>query len=543
MSRALAVAFILTLALPAPALAGRWAVGLERGARKDAVAARVARATGGQVSTLAPFALVVQARSARGVASLRGVSFVERLDRSRRLAFTPTDPLLKRQWYVGAIRAFDAWPQRPSLFTTKVAIIDSGIDASHPELENRIADARSFVDNEPRKDSFGHGTFVAGIISAGLNNGSGIAGIAFSSRLLVAKVVRADGTISPEHEARAIRWAVDAGAQVINLSLAALRDPLDGRNDLYSPLEASAIEYAVRRGVVVVAAVGNGDGAPRLPWRYASYPAALPHVIGVGAMARDGSVPDFSNRDPVYTDLAAPGEQIFSTVPRALAGEKPCPDDGYSWCGREELRRGEGTSFAAAQVSAAAALVLAERPTLAPEQVRALLERNAADLTPASGCKRCRAGRDELSGWGLVDVAAAVRMSGAAPPVDDLEPNDYPGSRAAAILGRSSTIHATIDYWDDPTDVYRVFLRKRQRLFMKVEGLSASSASLAVWQPGIRKIAPRLFVPPGKPLRRVAITRSARRLPIRAGKRGWHFVEVKAEFPAFSQYTLTLSKR
>ena len=544
MTRALAAVSIAALALPATALAGRWAVGLERGVPADEVAARVARVTGGDVSPLAPFALVVQAPSARGVGSLRGVSYVERLDRSRRLAFAPNDPLVKRQWYVNSIRAFDAWVQRPTLYTTKVAIIDSGIDGSHPEFENRIADAVSFVDSNPRKDSFGHGTFVAGIIAAALNNGTGIAGVAFPSRLLVAKVVRADGTISPEDEARAIRWAVDEGAQVINLSVAALRDPLNPRNDLFSPLEASAIEYAVRKGAVVVAAVGNGDGAPVTPWRYASYPAALPHVIGVGAVTRDGSVPEFSNRDEVHIDLAAPGDEIFSTVPRAFPGEKQaCAEDGYSPCGPEELRRGQGTSFAAAQVSAAAALLLAERPTLAPEQVAALLERSATDLTPATGCKRCSEGRDELSGWGFLDVAGAVRQIAAAPPVDDLEPNDDAGRRSAALFGRSNTIYATIDYWDDPADVYRVFLRKRQRLFLKLQGLPAGSATLALWRPGTREIEPPVFVSPRKPIRRVAVRGSVRRLAFRARKRGWHYVEIKAALPAFSQYTLVLSKR
>ena len=101
-----------------------------------------------------------------------------------------------------------------------------------------------------------------------------------------------------------------------------------------------------------MAAVGNGDQAPRLPWPYASYPAALPHVLGVSALARDGSVPIFSNRDRIFNDLAAPGEDIFSTLPRSLTDDQPaCELQGYSDCGPEEFRRAEGTSFAAPQVS------------------------------------------------------------------------------------------------------------------------------------------------------------------------------------------------
>ena len=87
----------------------------------------------------------------------------------------------------------------------------------------------------------------------------------------------------------------------------------------------------------MVAAVGNGEGAPKLPWRYASYPAALPHVIGVGAAAQDGSVPDFSNGDPIYDDVTAPGAAILSTVPRDLSTDRPDVVQGYSVCGPGRL--------------------------------------------------------------------------------------------------------------------------------------------------------------------------------------------------------------
>ncbi len=550
MKRALFCATALALLLPAPALADRFAIGLERGASADAVAARVARATGGSVARLTPFALVLRARSASGVDALSGVSYVERLDRSRRLAFSPNDPLVKKQWYLGAIRAFDAfegWPVRPALPHVKVAVIDSGIDGSHPEFDHRIAGARSFVDNYPRRDAIGHGTFVAGVMGAALNNSTGIAGIAFPSKLLVAKVVRDDGAISPEAEARAIKWAVDEGAQVINLSLAALRDPTDRRNDFYSPLEASAIDYAVRNGVVVVAAVGNGDGAPTIPWRFASYPAALPHVIGVGAATRDGAVPEFSNRDAVYTDLTAPGVEIVSTVPRWPGSKPACADEiGYSIasCGPDHFRRGEGTSFAAAQVSSAAALLLAERPGLAPEQVGAILERSAGDLDESSGCKRCTTGRDESSGWGVLNIAAALTAAAGtgSPPVDDYEPNDDVGTRAATIVGRYRKIEATLDYWDDATDIYRVFLRRGQRLDMRLDFPSGMAATLALWQPGTKRLTPAHYAPPRKPLRETAATAVAKELTYRARTRGWHFVQVKASEARTGFYALDLFK-
>src|SRR4029077_8093474 len=135
-----------------------------------------------------------------------------------------------------------------------------------------------------------------------------IAGVGFPVELLIAKIVRSDGTISPDAEAHAIHWAVDNGARVINMSFGGVRDPHDRSLDTYSPLEAAAVQYAVTNGVLVVAAVGNADGAPEELWGYAGYPAALPHVVGVSAIARDGTVPTFSNRDVLYNDIAAPGE-------------------------------------------------------------------------------------------------------------------------------------------------------------------------------------------------------------------------------------------
>ena len=92
-------------------------------------------------------------------------------------AFTPNDPLAPRQWYLTQIRAFDVWTEQPALTPVKVAVIDSGIDAAHPEFQGRIAAGKTFVGGDWRTDEQGHGTFVAGEIAAGLNNGQGIAGI------------------------------------------------------------------------------------------------------------------------------------------------------------------------------------------------------------------------------------------------------------------------------------------------------------------------------------------------------------------------------
>ena len=537
-------ASLLALLAPDTAGAKRFAVGVREGASLERVAERITR-TGADVSRDldALRALVVHAPGRSALASVPGVAYVEPLDRPRRLAFVPNDPFAFRQWHLARIRAFDFWPDPPMLPGVRVAIVDSGIDGGHPELARRIAGARSFVGGSALTDEQGHGTFLAGEIAAAANNQQGIAGIAFSSQLLVAKVVRPDRTIALDAEAAAIRWAVDHGARVVNLSLGGLRDPGNAGRDTYSRLEAAAVEYAYERGAVLVAAVGNGDQAPREPWDYASYPAALPHVLGVSAVARDGSVPDFSNRDPVYNDIAAPGKDIFSTLPRALTAARPtCGEQGYSSCGPDEYREGEGTSFAAPQVAAAAALLLSVNPRLRPDQVTAVLERTAVDANGATGCRRCPQARDRFSGWGLLDVTRALGALGRQlPEADRFETNDDAGPRARRLFGSGSVrFRATLDFWDDPVDVYAIRLRAGQTLTATLRGPARTNANLALWRPTTQTIH--------SPTRRLRTARSAgpgssERLAHRAIGAGWYFLEVRLVAPGSGGYALSYVRR
>jgi subtilisin family serine protease len=400
-------------------------------------------------------------------------------------AFPNNEPLASKQWYLAADAAWDYWPALPQLFPVKVAVIDSGIDGSHPDLVGRVAAARSFVGGSPYRDTQGHGTFVAGEIGANPANGIGIAGLAFNARLVIGKVVTDDGNVSLRGEVAAIRWAADEGARVINLSLGGVRDPLDPDSDTYSPLEQAAVDYAFSKGAVVVAAVGNGPQSPSTPWRFADYPAALPHVIGVSAVRRDRTVPQYSNRDAIYNDLAAPGDAIFSTIPTSLidTGQSSCADNPYSDCGPSEFRPAIGTSFSAPQVSAAAALLLGQDPSLRPEQVAWLLERSAADAAPP--------GRDVLTGWGTLDVAGALARlgSGDVPSPDRYEPNDDAGPWSHALPPLPRTVTATLDYWDDDVDVYRVALRKGQRLFARLTPSTHATVRLSLWAPGTDRIS------------------------------------------------------
>ena len=534
------------LAAAGPAEAARYAVGIAEGASPARVAADLARATGGRVSSelFQLGALTLTAPSARGAGRVPGVAYVERLDRTRRLAFVPTDPLAAKQWYLAKIRAFDAWAEQPPLAGPLVAVVDSGVDGEHPDLKEQIVAARSFVGGNPKVDDLGHGTFVAGIVAA-RQNAQGVAGIAWPARLIVAKVVGPDRSISLEAEVKAIRWAADQGARVINMSLGGIRNPLDPDEDTFSPLEAAAIEYAYSRGALVVAAVGNADQAPRRPWPWANYPAALPHVVGVSAVARDGSVPTFSHRDQIYNDLAAPGTEMLSTLPRSLTSARPqCANQGYSDCGPDEYRRAEGTSFAAPQVTAAAALVLSVRPDLAPDQVAALLTRSAVDANANSGCRTCPLLRDRFTGWGVLDVTAGVTqaLSGQVPPADALEPNDDAGVSARTVADRKGTIRATVDFWDDQNDVYRIRLFPGQRLFATLTGRPGTRIYL--WRPGTRTLnsltalAGNLRV--ARSVQRGASQRLGYRVP---GKRpGFYYLQVKLEADGAGPYTLSFAK-
>jgi hypothetical protein len=545
MKRLVLASFVLLLAAPGSASAARFAIGVQKGADSRAVAQRIEARTGSQVSRIGPFALSVRAPRAAALSSVDGVAWVERIRASRRLMFTPTDPLYLRQWYLSRIHAFEAWPQVPTLPAVRVAVLDSGIDSGHPELQSRIADGKSFVASSWESDTNGHGTFVAGEIAAALNNAQGIAGVGFPATLLVAKIVRSDGTIAPDAEAAAIRWAVDSGARVINMSFGGVRTPGDPDSDTYSPLEAAAVRYAVSNGVLVVAAVGNGDNAPSEPWGYAGYPAALPHVLGVSAIARDGSVPSFSNRDRRHNDIAAPGESIFSTLPRALtAGSKPgCLLQGYSDCGPPEFKRGEGTSFSAPQVTAAAAVLFGVTPSAQSDQVATVLTRSAADADPDTGCERCLTGHDALSGWGMLDVASAVRTLSDSPPEPDrYEANDAV-SIAAPIWGRKGQrIRPTLDYWDDRVDVYKVRLRSGQRFVARLRGPSGANSNLFLWQPGTTQIGGRSAD------RRLLAAQSktpdsTERIRLNVRRSGWYYLVVKASTPGSGRYTLRYRKR
>ena len=530
----------LCLAVAPTAAAARFAVGIAPGSDRAEVARRLRASGATGIVDLSPIPALAATFPATSIPRrLRGARYVEVL-RSRRPLFVPNDPLLAQQWYVAQNRSFETWPESlPPLASVRVAVIDSGVDGTHPELRGRIAASKSFVSGSATVDTQGHGTFVAGLIAAETNDGVGIAGLAPSAELLIAKVVGPQGSIPVEAEAKAIRWAVAHGARIINMSLGGLRDPGNPARDTYSQLEADAVAYAVSKGALVVAAVGNSDQSPSQPWPYASWPAALPHVLGVSALSRSGGSPGFSNRDTRFNDIAAPGEDILSTFPVALTAANPtCVEQGYSSCGPDEYRSAEGTSFATPQVTAAAAMLLATSPTLAADQVVALLEGSAADAVPANGCGACAIGRDRFTGAGRLDeVSAFELLVSGKPPRDMYEPNDEGGASAYPLFGQRRRIEATLDYWNDRDDVYRVYLRGGDRLVATVGTSASVRPALSLWQPGTE-----IVNAVSAPVRRLAARPPGATLSYRAHATGWYVMHVRVTTPVTGLYRLAISK-
>ncbi|WP_305142692.1 S8 family peptidase [Geobacillus thermoleovorans] len=251
-----------------------------------------------------------------------------------------------------------------------VAIIDSGVDLTHPDLTRRLLPGYNVLaDDRSPNDENGHGTHVAGIIASQPNNGEGVAGMTWFNPIMAVKALNADGYGTSIDVAKGIRWAVDHGAKVINLSL--------GNYQPSSVLE-EAIRYADAHDVVLVAASGNDSTSQ------ASFPAAYPEVISVGAVNPDLSYALYSNYGD-YVDVVAPGTNIAST----FAGHR------YAAL--------SGTSMAAPHVTALAALIRSVNPRLSNDEVRDIILESADDLGDR--------GKDPYYGYGLINVYRALELA------------------------------------------------------------------------------------------------------------------------------------
>jgi type VII secretion-associated serine protease mycosin len=301
--------------------------------------------------------------------------------------------------------------------TVVVAVIDSGVDGDHPQLRGRVAKGRDFLHgrSDALQDCTAHGTAVAGIIAAGPADGVAFRGLAPDVEILPVRVTdRKEGDPPPSDPqaevrsfARAIHWAVEQDADVINLSLT-----LDQDHDVVH----DAIRRAVRAGIVVVAAAGNGGAAQK--GNPTPYPAAYPDVLGVGAVDDTGTRGGFSQRGP-YVDVMAPGYQVVMTA----AGGGHLVDSG--------------TSFATPFVSGTAALIMQRFPKL---RGRDVIDRIIATADPAPGGRRS----DEY-GYGIVNPYRAltetvVPPNGARPAAAPLPTAD---PAVAAMQHRRAQTRAT----------------------------------------------------------------------------------------------------
>lgn len=305
---------------------------------------------------------------------------------------TPEDPLYATgQWNLPHVNAPQAWDITTGISEVIIAVIDTGVDLSHPDLAGKIVDGYDFANGDAiPQDDYGHGTHVAGIAAAVTDNAEGVAGVAWGARIMPVKVLDSSGYGYVSDIAAGIWWAADQGARIINLSL--------GGSFPSSTLE-DAINYAYDRGLLIVASAGNGYlwGNP------VSYPAAYPHVMAVAA-TNDADEHARYSTTGFYVDVAAPGGDPDSSGdanPRHWIMST-------LWDGGSTYGPDAGTSMASPHVAGLAALVWSRYSSWTNDEVERVIESTALD--------RGDPDRDDVYGWGRIDMLAAVTVNTPPPP-------------------------------------------------------------------------------------------------------------------------------
>jgi subtilisin family serine protease len=322
------------------------------------------------------------------------------------LATTPNDQLFRYQYALANpggilqipgsptgklkadIKATGAWDYAKGDPNVLIAILDSGVDYTHPDLINKvISHGKDFVNNDDDAfDDHWHGTHVAGIIAAATNNSEGIAGVAWNCRILPGKVISADGEGDYSWLIEALIWAADytsgqAKVQVINMSLGG-EEPSQALED--------ALKYAYNKGIVLVAAAGN-HSAPEEP-TFVLYPAAYDqYCLAVGASDYNDQIADFSNYG-AQLDVTAPGVWILSTIPIAQTEPGYLP---YAFA--------SGTSMSAPHVAGFAALLKSTKPWLTPADIMKIIKYTPDDINSAD-----YPGRDDYAGYGRINTERAT---------------------------------------------------------------------------------------------------------------------------------------
>jgi thermitase len=303
-----------------------------------------------------------------------GIEIAEEDAQARAMDLVPDDPGLASQWGLMRIQAPAAWGRTTGSSGVPIAILDSGIDQDHEDLPaSKIVATANFSTSSTADDMVGHGTHCAGIAAAATNNALGVAGAGFGATLMNVKVLDDDGSGSYSAVANGLYWATDHGAKVISMSLA---------GTVSSRILKDAVNYAARHGVILAAAAGN-DGAA-----FRTYPAAYTPCIAVAATDANDHLAPFSNFSSRWVDVAAPGVDIYSTLP-----------NHPNAMGTLNYGTLSGTSMATPFVAGEAALIWAVLGTRATASaVRARLE---------STCDRIK-GTGRYWSKGRINMARAV---------------------------------------------------------------------------------------------------------------------------------------
>ena len=348
----------------------------------------------------------------------------------------PSDPLTPYQWGLSAMGATSLTPPPATVQSPLLAIIEDGIDVSHPEVQGVAVSGAPGGSGDPA--GIFHGTSVTSVARAPAN-GAGITGVWPGARtLLVSAGPSCGATVD------ALYRAADAGARVINMSYGF---PGGG---CFSHYVATQLLYGV--GAVLVASAGNefqqGNPADRIP-------AVSPHVVTVAALNPDLSAAEFSNQN-YSVDVAAPGVRVMAAVPKWL------DDDGVP----DGYQAVDGTSYASPMVAAAASWVAQQRPFLDHTQITDLIRYSARDLGPR--------GYDPDFGFGAFDLPTALASQ--APSADPLEPNDdvgwingryFRGKDPPIYRGRRAGLSGRTDALEDPADAYRVIIPGRRAVWIR----------------------------------------------------------------------------
>lgn len=368
------------------------------------------------------------------------VAFVEP-NYTRELHWVPDDEehYADQEPWVEAVNLPEAWNITTGDTELVVAVIDSGVSPTHPDLAGKLVAGYNAVDGSDNADDIsGHGTHVAGIIAAADDDMVGTAGAAMDVKIMPIRVVADNGSISVSSIHDAIIWAVDNGADVINLSLG---------SDQASETELSAVQYAYANNVPAIASAGNW-------FNKISYPASYPEAISVGALNAEGDRAQFSSILSAV-DIAAPGALIFSPHWDKTTGD--------SWSDQLNNQPVSGTSFSAAIVSGTVALQKSVNPNLTVEEIRGVLKSTATD----TGAPGLEAG----VGAGQIDAEAAVRGIAYMAMYDTWYPTDYPVATGSVmrtwLWGAGPPLgHAYEEYEEAQHDVRLVYYYDKSRMEM-----------------------------------------------------------------------------